>query len=83
MGSKEDWEELEKWQKEYNNRKIEQYGANLDKPIFKKVRKKSIAIAKVLDKLLWAICYLLVGALIVGIIGVVCYTFIIWSEMAK
>ncbi len=75
MENKEDWEELEKWQREKNEKNIKEYGANLDRPEFKKTRKKITAITKFADKLMWGFCYLLIflpiGCLIYLIIYII------------
>lgn len=81
MGIKEDWEELEKWQKEHNQKLEKEYGANLDKPEFKKVRKKSVAISKFIDKLVWGICYSIIAILILTIFISIIITFTSWDNM--
>ena len=81
MGNKEDWEELEKWQREHNEELKIKYGANLDKPEFKKVRKNSMAVSKFMDKLVWSICYIIIAILILTIFMSFIIAFISWSKL--
>lgn len=64
MGIKEDWEEIEKWQKEYETKKQMEYGSNGQFPKFREISKKTKKIVKFFDALLWGISYLTIGLLI-------------------
>lgn len=78
MGNKEDWEELEKWQKEHEEKMVNKYGTDFKEPKFHKPRKISIAISKFMDNFFWGVCYFLIGMLVFIIFVATALTFISW-----